>query len=187
MLSVFKTDNITTYCCNSHLNVIFEFMFILTNGSFTLELPYKRWYTQLSFLRALLLLPPGLFSLLFTWGSRSPFGKCDDNALLGCDTCYFSVETLKMEAVGFWTTLLSIWQSAVLQIPEDFIFNTHAYVLTKLACTVLQGRGTKLCELMGIWRRSILFSHEEFCEGNNRREVKVGAGGFEITATGSMN
>jgi hypothetical protein len=166
---MFKTDNIITpYCCNSHLNVIFEFMFILTNGLFSLELPYNRWYTQLSSLRALLLLPAGLFSLLFTWGSRSPFGKCEDNALLGCDTCYFSVETLKMEAVGFCTTLVSIWQSTVRQIPEEFISNTHAYVLPKLACTFLQGRVTKLCERMGVWRRSILFSHEEFCEGNNK-------------------
>lgn len=52
--------------------------------------------------------------------------------------------------------------------PEDLIFNTHAYVLPNLACTVLQGRVTKLCERMGIWPRSVLFSHEEFCEGNNK-------------------
>jgi hypothetical protein len=111
---VFKADNIITiYCCNSHLIVTFEFMFILTNGLFTLELPYKRWYTQLSSLRALWLLPPGLFSLLFTWGSRSPFSKCEDNAPLGCDTWYFGVETLNMEAVGFCTTLVSDRKSVV--------------------------------------------------------------------------
>jgi len=143
-------------------------MFVLTNGLSTLELPYKRWYTQLYSLRALLFLAPSLFSLLFTWGSRSPFCKCEEVALLGCDTCYFRVETLKMETVGFCITLVSIWQSTVRQIPEDFVFNTHAYVLPKLACTVFQGRVTKLCERMGIWRRSILFSHEEFCEGNNK-------------------
>ena len=162
-------------------------MFILTNGLFTLELRFKRLYIQLSSLRTLVLLPPGLFYVLFTWGSRSPFGKCEDNVLLGCDTYYFSIETLKIEAVGFYTTLVSVWQSTVRQIPEEFIFNTHAYVLPKLACKSSK-KGWRNC--VNVWECGgdlFRFLTKSFVKGTTTWELKLGTAGFEMTATRIMN
>ena len=43
---------------------------------------------------------------------------------------------------------------------------------------VLQERVTKLCERMGMWRRSIPFSHEEFCERNNNVGIEIRDSGF---------